>query len=203
MKNEFKREDLYTLSEIKKFGFTAKVLNALLKNGVSITPCVEYVNRYKTKCLLFLKSDIDKIMAEDIFKTTKQENFNIKISTARNNTVELKRNELFEKINNLDIKIERISIKKLKTITIAAREKYNSGLDDFFCNIVESNEETMKRWMVNHIRHQLTSYDEWVDKLYNKIGKAQGYIILKNKVLSKISEIYPELSDECKRQCIK
>ena len=57
------------------------------------------------------------------------------------------------KIN--EISVEKISIGQLRLRTIEHKEEwYNDYIDiDFVSN------ETMKRWMINYVRHELTEYD--------------------------------------------
>jgi hypothetical protein len=54
--------------------------------------------------------------------------------------------------------------------------------------------------MVNYIRHNLTNYEDLLEELEGKVGKINAYIKLKNKILKKIAEVYPDLKDECYNQ---
>lgn len=65
------------------------------------------------------------------------------------------------------------------------------------------NDDTLNRWCVNYIRHQLTTYDNELYNLIGKIGRDDAYENFKKAVLEKIAEKYPKYADECKRQIRK
>lgn len=65
------------------------------------------------------------------------------------------------------------------------------------------NDNTLNRWCVNYIRHQLTTYDNELYELIGKIGRDDAYEQFKKAVLEKISIAYPKYADECKRQIEK
>lgn len=62
------------------------------------------------------------------------------------------------------------------------------------------NTETLERWMVNFVRHNLCEYDDKLIDLFGLVGKEELYHRLKTETLAKIAEVYPELDVECKRQ---
>lgn len=62
------------------------------------------------------------------------------------------------------------------------------------------NEETLNRWVVNYIRHNLISYDSTLLDNKGKIGKDEAYLTFKKAVLDKISITYPKYATECQRQ---
>ncbi|MBP3630332.1 MAG: hypothetical protein J6J23_02465 [Clostridia bacterium] len=61
-------------------------------------------------------------------------------------------------------------------------------------------EETLKRWVVNYIRHNLVKYSEALYQVKGKIGKFDGYKALKIQILYKIASVYPQFAEECQRQ---
>ena len=62
------------------------------------------------------------------------------------------------------------------------------------------NIDTLNRWIVNYIRHNLVEYDTNLKHLYGKTGKQSGYETFKKVILEKIAELYPKYKDECERQ---
>lgn len=62
------------------------------------------------------------------------------------------------------------------------------------------NEETLMRWVVNYIRHNLISYDSTLFDNKGKVGKDEAYPIFKKAVLDRIEATYPKYAAECKRQ---
>lgn len=62
------------------------------------------------------------------------------------------------------------------------------------------NEETLMRWVVNYIRHNLISYDLTLFDNKGKVGKDEAYPIFKKAVLNRIATTYPKYAAECQRQ---
>jgi len=61
-------------------------------------------------------------------------------------------------------------------------------------------EETLNRWVVNYIRHNLVKYSEALYQVKGKTGKFDGYKTLKIEILYKIASAYPQFAEECHRQ---
>ena len=66
----------------------------------------------------------------------------------------------------------------------------------------DAPEETMQRWVVNFIRHNLVSYDYTLHVHKGRVGINECYTDYKKAILMKIAEVYPQYADECKRQMI-
>ena len=62
------------------------------------------------------------------------------------------------------------------------------------------NEETLNRWVVNYIRHNLVNYDYTLGENREKVGKDEPYPAYKKAVLERIATVYPKYAAECKRQ---
>ncbi|MBZ9638744.1 hypothetical protein [Streptomyces sp. PSKA30] len=58
----------------------------------------------------------------------------------------------------------------------------------------------LDRWKVNYLRHRLTRYDEILDELYGRTGRAAAEELLRRRVYAAISKAYPNLAQECERQ---
>ncbi|WP_409472724.1 hypothetical protein [Streptomyces sp. HC307] len=66
---------------------------------------------------------------------------------------------------------------------------------------VESAEPgALDRWKVNYLRHRLTRYDEILDELFGRIGRAAAEDLLRRRVYAAISKAHPDLAQECERQ---
>ncbi|MET8867214.1 hypothetical protein ABZW11_30080 [Nonomuraea sp. NPDC004580] len=59
---------------------------------------------------------------------------------------------------------------------------------------------TLRRWVVNYLRHELTAYDAELDGLFGKVGRTEGSLLLQQRVYGAIAEAYPMLAEECRRQ---
>ena len=95
------------------------------------------------------------------------------------------------------IRVKRLSEKTLKQRTLLDKESWDR---EFSYSVRDADEQTIQRWMVNYIRHNLTNYETICEGLYNKVGNDKAYQTFKDRVLSKIADEYPFLSDECNEQ---
>jgi hypothetical protein len=50
-----------------------------------------------------------------------------------------------------------------------------------------ADKETLTRWKVNYIRHNLTSYDDELLSLYGRTGKDKAYLKLFGEVMNRIA----------------
>jgi ribosomal protein S13 len=69
----------------------------------------------------------------------------------------------------------------------------------------DSDDDFLQRITVNEIRHNWVrvsgrSYEQALGKIEGKVGKRRAYYTLKKRVLQKIKNERPHLSDECDRQ---
>ena len=99
---------------------------------------------------------------------------------------------IFNKIIN-DIKLDdNINLRKAYDDTLSFNKTRNR---------IELSIRDVNRFMVNSIRHNCSNYDNNLKYVYRLDKKDTSYYNLyKNNILRLISERYPNLSDECKRQ---
>lgn len=63
-----------------------------------------------------------------------------------------------------------------------------------------AGEETIQRWVVNYIRHELTDYDEFLYEMRGHEGfHREQYYRYQHAVLSRIGTVYPKYAAECRR----
>lgn len=72
--------------------------------------------------------------------------------------------------------------------------------DEYDTAIYDVDENTLNRWVVNYIRHNLVSYDEELHNVKGKVGILKSYPLFKSEILRRIAEAYPKYADECNRQ---
>lgn len=108
-----------------------------------------------------------------------------------------KREKTIEEAKKFDVKVKRISMaeQKYKALESKIDWYYLTGQYDRVEGVSEADEETIRRWEINYIRHNLTNYDAELEKLYRKIGKNEAYISYKKILIEKIFETYPELKE--------
>ena len=66
-------------------------------------------------------------------------------------------------------------------------------------DVYKADESTVQRWVVNYIRHNLVKYDNFLEKIYGKVGVHECYVDTKVIILQKIAEVYPDYEEECRR----
>lgn len=71
---------------------------------------------------------------------------------------------------------------------------------DYIPELDHVDESTMERWIVNHIRHNLTLYDNALIEFEGKTGGHIAALDMKLAVLDKIAAAYPRYAEECRRQ---
>ncbi|GGP87813.1 hypothetical protein [Streptosporangium pseudovulgare] len=66
--------------------------------------------------------------------------------------------------------------------------------------VTDVDESTLRRWVVNYLRHELTVYDGTLGELFGKVGRAEATRLLRRRIYEAIARTYPQLADECGRQ---
>lgn len=100
------------------------------------------------------------------------------------------------------ISIPLIEDATLRQWVCQSKREYNVERGWFESHPEDAPEETMQRWVVNFIRHNLVSYDYTLYVNKGRVGIKECYTDYKNTILMKIAEVYPQYADECKRQMI-
>lgn len=111
-------------------------------------------------------------------------------------------------IDSITIKV--LSDEELKTKALKAKQEWyqchpcslnGDWIDEpYMKNAYTANEETINRWIINYIRHNLVSYDNFLGSIDGKVGSVEAYPEVKIAVLEKIANTYPKYKDECERQ---
>lgn len=192
-------KDLLTQSEILELGWTKSLIGKFLPD-----PTLKPNPRYKKAAPMKLwnKHDVLEAMESEEFKAAMEKV--AKRKTAAEKAYTTKANKILEEMttvaNNLKIKI--IPDDVLRQRTIRAKEDWamEHGNYDFWCYSSDIAPETMERWIVNYIRHNLVKYDAALERLYGKCGRYEAYPEFKRIVLEKIAASYPKYAEECMRQ---
>lgn len=112
--------------------------------------------------------------------------------------VETKKDNLLIEISELPISVEIIPRYELVPLVIDDYNDRNYYKD--YLTLRDLDQSTLERLTVNYIRHQLTSYDQCLGLIFSKVGKKEGYRLLRERIYNCISESYPELTRECTLQ---
>ena len=158
--------------------------------------------KWNNKLEYYLWKLEDVIAAEQTEDYLKMKEAYEKRKISANKAVKTKTDELLKKIDKAitEIKVERIPLKQLYNDAIESKEDwYYATGQDRFIDRKSLSQDTILRWELNYIRHNLTQYDEELFNYYGKTGIGIGYEKYKSAVMSKIYEIYPELQKKKKK----
>ena len=106
-------------------------------------------------------------------------------------------------------KPERIDLEELRERTLASKQAWYDAVAEVryldpeqMRNAYLADEDTIRRWMVNYIRHEMTDYDFEVFRasMPGRIGRRGAFSMFEEVVYENIASVYPELKDECERQ---
>jgi hypothetical protein len=198
---------MITKSRLKsERGWTDK----LIKEFLSVPDLTKPNPNYKSgpPMLLFDTDRIEKIEQTEEFKAQKPDTEKRKKRQASaKKAVETKMQRMREWLNTVEIHVPVFDKSELIN---RACSNYNTFLrlppsTDYDCDYyvtatADSDPEFLDRICVNYLRHRLTKYEKYLDEMSGKVGFEEGYKEIRRKILSKISENYHWLADECKRQ---
>lgn len=199
MKNE-KGEKKVTQTEVKRLGFTDKLIKELLPEPELVTnPCY----RSAAKMKLWKLSDVETAMETRTFQESFAKRKRYRIAAEK--AVETKKAKLRATTNEFisGIHIKKVNTDNLRNRTLNAKQQWYNAVADGRYEIQDAysaDDETVTRWMVNYIRHEMTSYDEQLWDIKGKVGISEAHIDLHDAILDKIALVYPELATECQRQ---
>lgn len=188
-----------TQTTVKIMGFTDKLIKELLPDP-ELVDNPHYLSGAKMK--LWRLSDVEIAMKNSMFqdvlmKKEKRKKSAAKAVITRKAKLESDADEFIKHIC-----IKRIDIDLLRKRTIKAKQNWCFAHDDY-SDIYPDNENTVMRWMVNYIRHEMTHYDEQLYRMKGKTGVHEMHDKIHDLILDKIAIIYPELAEECVAQKCK
>ena len=205
-KAEEDRDDLkertITKTEVKSMGFTEKLIKELLPEPQLATNPV-YKSAAKMK--LWKGSDVEDAMKSPVFQKSleKRKKYQAAAKKAVATKVSKLKAETDEFLESVNIK--HMDIDALREAAIYAKQAWydiqNYRYDAvYFKDAYSADEDTVKRWMVNFVRHEMTSYDEQLYHMKGRTGIHDLYHDIHNLILDKIALVYPELAQECENQ---
>lgn len=104
----------------------------------------------------------------------------------------------------IDSKIDLIEVQKIDNNTLL-EDTLHHRREFYECEdaIEEVDKNTLDRWIVNYIRHELTDYDEQLYNIRGMVGVNKAYIKYKNAVLDAVSNTYLMYKQACEEQKIQ
>lgn len=184
----------YTQSHLLWLGFSKKLIEDLLPEPI-LRRNPHYSKGSPMK--LYDGNAVETAMKTEVF--LKHKEGSAKRKEAAQRAVETKISNL---IAVMEEKAKNIQVHKVEDVLSEVLEdKYDTYESDFSgYNPYDADENTKRRWAVNYIRHNLTSYDFDLYRMAGKPGCDRAYDVYKNGVLDKIADVYPEFKEECESQ---
>lgn len=188
---------------VQQFGWTRTMILKFLP-----APKLKTNPRYRSApdMKLWRIEDIEAVMARDDFQEAAEKAKASRVTGKKG--AETRRQKLAaevdEKIKN--IRVMSMDEKSLRKATLMAKQNWYDYIaaerdGDPYGNVAaDADEETIRRWIVNYIRHELTDYDYDLYHTKGRTGCRERYGRYHDAVLDKIAEVYPNYAEECQRQ---
>ncbi|MFF7165305.1 hypothetical protein ACFZBP_28695 [Streptomyces sp. NPDC008086] len=118
-----------------------------------------------------------------------------------------RRREVLARIAAEPIEVPRLAPDRLAALAVEHRNRMDeerasrrSGHVVEPATVSGAEPGALARWKVDYLSHRLTRYDEILDELYGRTGRAAAEELLRHRIYAAISEAYPPLARECERQ---
>ena len=191
-------ESLISQTTILSMGFTKSMIDKLLP-----APILKQNPRYKSAApmKLWKEADVLAVMETAAFQAAAAKAAQRKQAAAKAVDTKRKNAEVLADDLIASIHVQRIELPELEQLALASQQRWYDfrGRGE----IESPSRETVDRWMVNYIRHDLCEYDDSLYTLFRPgkmADKDKLYPKVKRETLAKIAQVYPELADECKAQ---
>lgn len=189
----FPEKDFYSQDELICLGFSKAYINSVFP-----VPIKKRDPANKKRSLRLFTKDVVSIALRS--SEYKQEQENTVPFSSKGERASTK--EYIDKYIR-SIRVEKINTDKLIDLAIDEKKNYYDLIGEHELTYISrenTDKETISRWAVNYVRHELTNYNENLYNLSDKKGCKDVYGIYKVAVLEKIASSYPQFKDECERQ---
>lgn len=193
-KEQDDQEEMITLSAVKDMGFNKKMIDELLPEPIEMTNPYYKSGPPMKK---WSKSVVEKAMETDRYKELNAKR--LKHSAAGKAAAATKYAKTMADTQAAIAKIE-VPVMSKEDLESKAWQSQKEHYDGKGRMIGGPDDDTMKRWMVNYLRHELTGYDSELSENEGKVGVKDAHDTLKDAVLDKIADAYPYLADACEDQ---
>ena len=204
MKESTRKEEIQYINKslLKQRGWTESMIKTFLGE-----PDAEKDNPiYKSAAPMKLY-DMKRVLAAESNEGFKERKIRAaNRSKTMKDVADLKKQELLEQIELMTFKIKVISEENLINNAIRSYNDFHEMISmernysSFDYATPESDKAFLERIEVNYIRHKLTKYDTALETMAGRIGVHEAVVKIKFMILDAISEKYPYLADECRKQ---
>lgn len=185
-----------TVSRLKSNGWTDNTINNLLGEPDKFADnpyyrCAAPMRLYERERVLALERSDVFIQGEALLEERR--------ATALK-AVETKKQKLFQHIKNVKIDVPVLPHDELIAKACKHYNDWGYLKEDRIVALPTDSRDFLNRISVNYLRHELTSYEHELDKIFGKVGIAEGRNRIRAKVYNAIAKRYLYLSEECQRQ---
>lgn len=203
---ETSREEFVNQSELLEMGWTKSLIQQFLPEPI-LKPNPYYRSGPPMK--KWNRDVVLEVMGQDDFKvalekTDKRKKAAAKAVKTKEENLEDLAEDFAKSINIKLIEDDEVLQNKAKKHAYQQFQEHRRDSEYYmpFSSYSSADEATVNRWVVNYIRHKLTSYDKKLLQLEGKVGKDKAYCLFRNLLLERIAEAYPKYAEECHRQMV-
>ena len=205
-----RQDDITASAIVSQYGWTKRLIAKYLPEPAKTVPNPHYKSGPPMK--LYYAGDVERIMeSEEFQEELAQESTRSKAAkAAAKKGVATKKSKLMAEVREKikEIKVTPVEDSELVDDTLAAKQSwynYNASMRerysyDDYRDAYSADAGTVRRWVVNYIRHNLTEYDENLYDMAGKVGCHEAYHVYRDAVLDVIASVYPKYAGECRRQ---
>lgn len=204
--NNTKTEEVYlSRSKLKERGWTDRIIKKFIPLCDKEKKNPYYASTSPMK--LYLSKRVEQIEQTGEFKKEFIKSQPRKKSSQK--AVKTKLQKIKDYIKDLKITVQKIPIDIIEQKAVKDYNNFKEGIsferEDFEYQTATLNSDTLflNRICVNYIRHNLTIYENELEKIFGKVGSKEAYRLLNEKIYSVISNTYPIFSDECSNQLLR
>ncbi len=201
------KEKMITQSTIiDTYGWTKSLISKFLPSPTLVQ---NPYYRNAAPMRLWKEEEVKKVMLTPEFQDAMEKANKRKKSAAKavNTKKAVLEKEKMDFLNSIQIKVLPDSLLQEKALKskqtwyeMNQLERYGYIDPSDIPNVYTADKNTVNRWVVNYIRHNLVQYDNFLERIYGKVGVHDTYIDTKIFILEKIADAYPKYSKECERQ---
>lgn len=205
------KDSMITKSKLKsEYGFTDKLIKEFLPepDETAVNP----IRKRAAPMQLYKVSRIKKVMKTKKFKkafeesSIRKESAKKAVKTKTDKTIKM----IQKKISKIKVTKLDVSDEELQDMAIHSYASHRANISMYYGNCVcleeivadayGADSDTINRWTVNFIRHELTKYDPDLYSIRGNVGKHAAYLMYRKAVLNEIAKVYPNYKKECDKQ---
>lgn len=191
------RSHYFNKKELKERGWTEAKIKSWLKKPDTTSPNPFY--RSAAPSQLFLKTRVEKFEKSTEFKEWQEKSLKRREAQSKRMTEinKKKKEDLLKHIDTLNIVIPKMKPGKLYAEACwhynalwASRDNHEKEAS------LDNDKKFLNRIAMNMLRHEQSHYEKVLYSLFGKVGRIEGYLLLKEKINKEILKLYPFLEDQ-------